>query len=83
MKIWHDEPFADSAWPTFAVSKLAREYSKVVLTGDGGGSYLRLRWYQEFNRIQNLQKKVPNFKSITRNKGFRLVYSGKYQSCLV
>ena len=58
-----DEPFADgSIIPTYAVSKLAKETVKVVLTGDGAdelfGGYMR---YSQTINFTNKLKRIPNF----------------------
>jgi asparagine synthase (glutamine-hydrolysing) len=61
LKAWFDEPFADtSAFPTYLVSKFARETCKVVLTGDGGdevfGGYT---WYTRFSRHMDARALAP------------------------
>ena len=54
----YDEPFADSSMlPTYYVSKLAREYVTVVLTGDGGDEIFA--GYEPYQREYHINR-IPS-----------------------
>lgn len=64
--VWdYGEPFADSsAIPSYYVSKIAREYVKVALVGDGGDE--SFAGYNRIKRVYNAlryRKTVPQFMS--------------------
>jgi asparagine synthase (glutamine-hydrolysing) len=56
----YDEPYADtSAFPTYIISKVAREEATVVLSGDGGdevfGGY---NWYEKYIKCNKIANKI-------------------------
>lgn len=77
----YDEPFADpSQIPTILLSRLASQFVKVSLSGDGGdelfGGYSR---YDDITRLLSRLERVPKF---IRSVGGSLFLSGSYRQAL-
>jgi len=72
---WYDEPFADSSQiPTYLVSKLARQFVAISLSGDGGdelfAGYTR---YFIGSQFWNTSQKLPTFMKQSIEKGLKLL----------
>lgn len=81
--VWHlDEPLADpSCIPLYFISRLAREYITVVLSGEGADEVLAGYYiYSKMLAIENLRK-IPGAGAIAGSLA-RLSSGGKYQNYL-
>src|SRR5215469_14680625 len=72
----YDEPFGDdSMLPTYYVSKLAREFVTVVLTGDGGdeifGGYTHYQREYSINRVPSFIRSLLGYGSMFLPDGMR------------
>lgn len=74
IKMW-DEPFADASQiPTYLLSKFAKQWVTVVLTGDGGdemfGGYNRYKW---IDSLWNVKSTLPRVAQVLLQKAIGML----------
>lgn len=75
--VWHlDEPLGDpTAIPTFLLSKFARKYCKVILTGEGGDEVFAGYEHYKFMKIGSYIPKLPKGLVISLSNVARIIPS--------
>ncbi len=77
----YDEPFADASQiPTLLVSRLARQYVTVAITGDGGDELFC--GYGRYPHTQDRWQRLARLPGFMRSVGSRVLPASPLQECL-
>ncbi|OSO90607.1 asparagine synthase (glutamine-hydrolyzing) [Cylindrospermopsis raciborskii CENA303] len=81
LPVIYDEPFADASQiPTLLVSRLARQYVTVAITGDGGDELFC--GYGRYPHTRDRWQRLARLPSVMRGVGSRVLPASPLQECL-